>query len=164
MGTYIWIEGYVTYKPENEKKIVEAIHELNKRDDLKRGGDGKGQKWFAWSPTDFNGVINNVEDVFNELLRFEHSKVELEDEIQIYFNNGHEKWGQHEVFFIAMAPYLEEMFVDHTCEELDFEQQKWRLTIDENKNVHSIDAVVTVMYPDPSDSTQVTLESFNQYA
>ena len=33
MGTYIYIHGNVTVKKENEPKAVQAVRDLNKRDD-----------------------------------------------------------------------------------------------------------------------------------
>lgn len=164
MGTYIWIEGFISYNKKDEQNIIKAVHDLNKHDDLKRGGDGQGNKWFSWVPENYEGTVKTVEDIFDQLLHFEYSKVDLEDTVQFHFNNGNEKWGQHEMFFVAMAPHLLEMQVDHTCEELDYEDQKWRITIDEDKNVHQLEPVVTVAYPNMSNETIVTLESYNPYA
>lgn len=164
MGTYIYIHGDLKIKKDNVEKAVQAVRDLNKRDDLKRGGGfGGGQQrsyWFSWVPEKYEDKINSIEDIIEGLLGFSVDKKES-DEIISYDFSYNDKWGQHELFFIAMAPYLESMTVEHFCDELDYENQKWRIELDpETKIAHILEAEVIVLYPLMSDSNELTIDSF----
>lgn len=160
MGTYIYIYGDLDIKEENVDKAVQAVRDLNKRDDLKRGG-GKNSCWFSWIDENYESKIHSIEDILGELLGFSYSKALKTDCISYSFNYN-DKWGQHELFFIAMAPYLESMTIDHLCDELDYEDQKWRIELDKKtKKVHMLQPKVTVEYPEISDDNEVGLEFFS---
>jgi hypothetical protein len=60
MGYYIWATGTISFKPEDEPSIVEALKRLNYRHDLKRNGvypktgDVWKDTWFAWMPSEYH--------------------------------------------------------------------------------------------------------------
>lgn len=166
MGTYINIEAQMIMKPENEKLAVQAVRDLNKRDDLKRGGSSNGQKWFSWMPEDYTNSIETIEDIFSEtMLGFNVWKRDNGDGRVVYDMSYNDKWGQHEVFFIAIAPFMEEMTVSHYCDELEFPDQVWRIELDpETKEVHLLHPEITINYPIPSDDTKVTYEDYKPYS
>jgi hypothetical protein len=165
MGTYINIYGELKIRKENVEKAVQAVRDLNKRNDLKRGGGfGGGEQrsyWFSWVPEEYEDSIHDIEDVIGGLLGFSVEKEE-NDEIIRYDFNYFDKWGQHELFFIAMAPYLVSMTIDHLCDELDYENQKWRLKLDEEtKIVHLLEPEVRVVYPLFDSSNEVNLDFYS---
>jgi hypothetical protein len=163
MGTYIYIQSEITVKKENEAKAVQAVRDLNKRDDLKRGGSSKGEKWFSWIPEKYEDQIENISDIFVKLHGWEESeRVETDDTITYSFHYN-DKWGQHEVFFVAMAPYLESFKVDHLCDEFDYEEQKWTITMDPVfKTVHELQPKIIVEYPPMYRGNQITLDTYIQ--
>lgn len=165
MGTYITIEAHMVMKPENEEFAVQAVRDLNKRDDLKRGGSSDGHKWFSWMPEHYDKNIHTIEDIFGEpMLGFSIMKRDNGDGRIIYDMSYHDKWGQHEVFFIAIAPFMEEMIVSHYCDELEFPDQTWRIELDpETKTVHELRPEITIEYPIPSNETKVTYDFYKPF-
>lgn len=166
MGTYIYIYGDLKIKKDNIEKAVQAVRDLNKRDELKRGGGfGGGEErsyWFSWVPEKYEDNIHTIGDIIEGLLGFSISGEQENGEVVRYDFNYNDKWGQHELFFIAMAPYLESMTIDHWCDELDYENQKWRIELDKKtKKVHMLQPKVTVEYPEISSDNEVGLEFFS---
>lgn len=163
MGTYIYIHGNLTIKKDNIPKAVQAVKDLNKRDDLKRGGSSRGQKWFSWIPENYEDQINSIEDIFGKLHGWDvEVQTENDDEITYSFYYS-DKWGQHEVFFVAMAPYLESFLIDHTCEEFNYDEQKWTITMDPvTKTVHELQPTVTITYPEMNPQNRITLDTYIQ--
>lgn len=166
MGTYINIDGYLDIKKENIEKAVQAVRDLNKHDELKRGGafglDGSRNHWFAWIPPEYEDSIHSIPDILEGLHGWDVNEIALDDETLRYEFCYGDKWGQHEVFFVAMAPYLEYFEVNHQCDELDFEDSKWRLTMNSiTKTVHSIDAEILVHYPGLSGENEVNLDTYS---
>lgn len=165
MGTYINIEAQMVMKPENESLAVQAVRDLNKRDDLKRGGSSNGQKWFSWMPENYANSIETIEDIFSEtMLGFSVWKRVDDNGNFVYNMSYNDKWGQHELFFVAIAPFMEEMIVSHYCDELEFPDQTWRIELDpETKTVHELRPEITIEYPIPSNETKVTYDFYKPF-
>jgi hypothetical protein len=163
MGTYITIDGYIQFKTENRPKILQALKDLNKIDEAKRGGSFGSDKrllWFSWMPEKYDEEVKSVEDVFNLLL--EHTVTESygSDEEIIRFNYNN-KWGQHEIFFFAIAPYLTDMRIDHHCDELNFEDSQWSIVLDKkNKTAHTLYPEITIKYPEISPDNISTVDDY----
>jgi len=139
MGTYIHISGHIAYKKENATAMVEAMKELNKHDEYKRGGcisDGSyRERWFSWFPADYDKDMTKVEDIFN-LLGFEHDTI-VEDDLVTHNFSYNDKWGQHEIFFVAMSPYLYDLDIYHEVDEFELEDRYWSIIMNPNsKNLH----------------------------
>lgn len=166
MGTYINIDAHLVMKPENEKFAVQAVRDLNKRDDLKRGGSSIGEKWFSWIPEKYEDDIHTIEDVFGApMLGFDVVKNVNDNGLIVYDMHYCDKWGQHELFFLAVGPFMEEMTIEHYCDELEFPNQTWRIELNPvTKKVHIIEPVITVEYPVVSDSNEVTYDYFKPYS
>jgi len=165
MGTYINIHGYLDIKKDNIEEAVQAVRDLNQHNDLKRGGtvsQGERQYWFSWIAPDYEDSIHSIPDILGGLHGWDVKEESLDDDTLRYWFSYGDKWGQHEVFFVAMAPYLEYFEVNHQCDELDFEESKWRLTMNAmTKTVHSLDAEILVHYPGLDDNNRVTLDTYS---
>ena len=119
MGYYVNIvESNCKIKKENIDAAYNAVCELNRYDDMKRGGqwgsnlpvkpsDSKSvsnspHKWFSWMAWNYDEVCDNLVEVL-EMLGF--YIYEAEDAIEI---NGYDsKAGQENIFLDALAPYIE---------------------------------------------------------
>jgi hypothetical protein len=160
MGTYIYIRGTLTIKKSQIDDAMKAIKDLNNHDELKRGGS-KTEKWFAWVPEDYDQKVETLEDVFSMVLGFDMSIDNENDDKITYSFNYSDKWGQHEVFFVTLAPFCESLVIDHLCDELEYEQQKWTIALNpETKKVHILEPVITIIYPDMDESNEITVDSF----
>lgn len=169
MGTYININAYVVMKPENEQLAVQAVRDLNKRDDLKRGGGFGGDKrsvWFSWMPEHYEDRIHSIEDIFGgEMLGFNVYKRVDDNGNYVYDMSYNDKWGQHELFFIAIGPFMEEMVVDHYCDELEFPDLTWKIELNPaTKKVHLLHPEVIIKYPGLDDDTEVTYDDYKPYS
>ena len=130
MGTYIYIHGHISYDKDKENDIIQALKDLNKRDDLKNGGSSNGQKWFSWMNENYDEYLSSVEEMLTEL-GFESSmEIDTDTKEVRYDLHYNDKWGQHELFFIAMAPHLNSMQIYHECDELSNVKEYWILELD----------------------------------
>lgn len=118
MGYYVNIlESNFTIKKYNYEDAYNAVCELNRCDDLKRGGryggsptvkpaDSKSvsnnpDKWYSWMDWNYDETCNNLAEVL-EMLGFEVDETEYGIEILSYDN----KSGQEDIFLNALAPYV----------------------------------------------------------
>lgn len=166
MGTYISISGWIEFKTEDRPKILQALKDLNKNDEIKRGGSfgpsSERKRWFSWMDENYDEKVESVEDVFLELLENIYTEKidDGEERIKFDYNN---KWGQHEPFFFAIAPYLTDMMIHHYCDEFEVEDQQWRIVLDKkNKTAHTLYPKVTVVYPEISDANLSTVEKYQE--
>ena len=166
MGTYINITGYIQFKSEDRPKILQALKDLNKNEEIKRGGsfgpDSERKRWFSWMDEHYDEKIESVEDLFRDLLEDINTDIldNGEERINIYYNN---KWGQHEPFLFAIAPYLTDMYIEHYCDEFEFENQQWRIVLDKkNKTAHTLYPKITVEYPEISNENLSTVEMYQE--
>jgi len=160
MGTYIYIRGNFTIKKNQIQPAIEAIKALNSDDSLKRGG-GMNGKWFAWCPEDYDKTVETLEDIFGNMLGFDMNVVSEDDEKIEYYLTYSDKWGQHEIFFVTLGPFCEAMVVDHNCDELEYEDQRWIITLNQRtKTVHQLIPTVTVTYPPADELNVVTVRSY----
>jgi hypothetical protein len=82
-------------------------------------------------------------------------------EEEIIHIDYHNKWGQHEPFLFAIAPYLTDMMIYHHCDEFDIGDSQWRIVLDKkNKTAHTLYPTVTVVYPEISDENLCNLETY----
>lgn len=160
MGTYITINANVVIKPENIDNAVQAVRELNQHDELKRGGSSAGEKWFSWVPEKYEDSINSIEDIFGGLLGFGISKIDSPEGYFVYDMSYSDKWGQHELFFIAISPFCEIIEVEHFCDELDYEYQQWKLVLGEDKKMHLLEPEVIINWPEVSDRNIVSYKTY----
>lgn len=164
MGTYIYIEGSFTIEKNRIPDAMDALKNLNNHDDLKRGGgksaDGEREVWFSWCPQDYDQKVETLEDVFN-MLGFE-MYIESDDPQEITYSFDYSnKWGQHEIFFVALAPFCKELVVNHTCDELNYEDQKWTIALKpETGTVHQLVPAINIIYPPMTDENAVTIKSY----
>jgi hypothetical protein len=170
MGTYISITAHVIIKPENEGKAVQAVRDFNKRDDLKRGGgfsSGKMvSKWFSWCPENYEDLIHSIEDIFADvMLGFDVNKHVNSDGNFEYDMIYNDKWGQHELFFVAIAPFCEKLEVDHYCDELEYPNFNWKIKLDPvTKRIHQLEPEIIINYPKMGDDNVISYESFKPYS
>ena len=137
MGTYIDISGTMHYDEKNAGAIIQALKDLNKRDDLKRGGsygpNSEREYWFSWTDKNYDEGLTEVDHLFSHVLGWDYSSLLVKNQVCFDFSYN-DKWGQHEVFFLAIAPYLDHLFIYHNCDEAD---HKWILELDPvTKNIH----------------------------
>lgn len=104
MGYYVTVTDAQFRVPENDT-VLQVLKDLNKRDDLKRGGtwgeNGKIQTWFSWMPENYDQHVTSVAEVFKALGFDTETKdgyVHL-----LYYDN---KTGQEDIFLHAVAPYV----------------------------------------------------------
>lgn len=165
MGTYIDITGTLSYKKENLPKIIQAVKDLNKRDDLKRGAAYSGgiaaAKWFAWIPEHYEDTVDSMEDILEVLLRFDcYMESETEDTVEYSFSYS-DKWGQHEVFFISMAPYLESLGIEHVVRENSMYGDYWILKMNpDTHEVHLLEGRVLPQYPEISPENKIDIDYY----
>jgi len=104
MGYYVHITYSNAVIPaENLPAALDALRELDARDDLKSGGSSAGAKWFSWM-NDFD--LANAPSVASvlERLGFDVS----EDEWGGLSIEGYEdKTGDEGIFIQTLAPYIE---------------------------------------------------------
>lgn len=78
-----------------------ALKELNKNDSLKNGGNGQGNKWFAWMDPEYDKKAKDARHIF-DMLRFD--SLIVEDGLWIYDYDS--KWGSEDHFMHAVAPFV----------------------------------------------------------
>lgn len=107
VGYHVSGGGEIRVPAEKQEAALVALKELNKHDELKRGGsygpDGKTESWFAWMDPDYDQKVTSVHEVF-ELLGFEcweHADGTL------VIESYDDKSGQEDLFLEALAPYVE---------------------------------------------------------
>jgi hypothetical protein len=59
-----------------------------------------------------------------------------------------------------MCPYLESLELNHLCDELDYEDQQWRIVLGEDKKPHLLEPRVTIEWPETSISNVTNVEAF----
>lgn len=161
MGTYINIDAEFSIKKINIEPAMQALKDLNKRDELKRGGSSSGQKWFSWVDEHYDQKVKTLNDVICGELGFELYVEEDNGETMHYEFNYYNKWGQHEVFFITLGKFCESMSLDHFCDELEYPNQRWKLVLDPNtKTMHQIDPVIDIEWPECDEENEVVVDSF----
>jgi hypothetical protein len=114
MGYYVQIRNADFIIPDTEG-VLNALRELNKRDDLKRGGVCTGgemtERWFSWMPAGWEDS-ESVADIFGPNgLGFEvhyYSDMELDEKIHKYvrLDSYDNKSGQEELFLAAVAQFV----------------------------------------------------------
>lgn len=121
MGYYVNIvDCNFTMKKENYDKAYKAVCELNssRYNDIKRGGrwsdepavkpgysksvSSNPDKWYSWMAWNYDEICNNIIEVL-EMLGFDV----LGNESGIFDLCYDGKTGQEDIFFNALAPYIE---------------------------------------------------------
>lgn len=107
MGYYIEIlESTAAVKGKYLEEAYKAACDLNKRDDLKRGGSyhsgKKTASWFSWMDENYPETCKNVQEIL-EQLGFDTRKKDGDILITGYDN----KSGQEELFLKTLAPYMD---------------------------------------------------------
>ena len=78
MGTYIDISGTMQYDEKNAGAIIQALKDLNKKDDLKRGGsyskEGR-EYWFSWVDKNYDEHLTEVDHLFSSILGWDYSSL-----------------------------------------------------------------------------------------
>jgi hypothetical protein len=120
MGYYVNGNGELRIKSENLGKSYEALMALQDAPPkAKRGGSSGGDRapkyWYSWMPEDLR-TLADTKAVFAEL-GFEVKDDENGDLLISCYDN---KSGQEEVFFAAVAPFIEDGDYEWTGEDSDF--------------------------------------------
>lgn len=124
MGYYINIVDCDFRIPQEKLgDAYQAMCELNKRDDLKRGGtlgaDGTRKRWFAWMHPNYPETCSNAIEIL-EALGFHISTNEEGDVTRLEYDS---KIGQEELFLEAIAPFVEHgSYIDWVGED----NERWR--------------------------------------
>lgn len=111
MGYYVNTEDINIVVPKDLlKDAYRAICELNKHDELKRGGShgpdkSKNQYWFSWMPEDIEAACPDLLSVIS-MLGFEDS--EYDKDGNLVFGNYNNKTGQEDLLVDAIAPFVQE--------------------------------------------------------
>lgn len=102
MGYYVHIEDSNCMLPHKHANLAYwRMCDLNKNDDLKRGGSSTGEKWFSWMDANYPETCKTALDVLVEL----GFDVEEGDEgLVIYAYDN--KSGQEELFLEAISDLL----------------------------------------------------------
>ena len=102
MGYYVHIEDSNCMLPHKHANLAYwRMCDLNKNDDLKRGGSSTGEKWFSWMDANYPETCKTAQDVLVEL----GFDVEEGDEgLVIYAYDN--KSGQEELFLEAISDLL----------------------------------------------------------
>lgn len=97
--------------PDKLEPLLQALKDLNKRDDLKTGGAwgqlpdgtmGQTEKWFAWMPADYDQTVTSAAEVFEEL----GFTVTTEDDGTLILEEYDSKAGAEDLFLMAAAPFV----------------------------------------------------------
>ena len=103
MGYYVHIEDSNCMLPEKHFNLAYwRMCDLNKNDDLKRGGSSTGEKWFSWMDANYPETCKTAQDVLVEL-GFEVEEVE-DTGLTIYGYDN--KSGQEELFLGVISDLL----------------------------------------------------------
>ena len=129
MGYYITLTGSsFTIPKEKLDDAYKALCELNKHDELKRGGSygpredgsyGRTEVWFAWMDGDYPSKCKNAEEVFNAL-GFETSET---SEGALSLDYYESKTGDEDCFLDAVAPFVD---LGSTLEWRGEDGEMWR--------------------------------------
>ena len=107
MGYNVILTESTVVVPENEQ-VLQALKDLNKRDDLKTGGSWTGggwtERWFAWMTPDYDKTVTSAQEVF-EMLGFDCEKF---DDASFKLAGYDNKTGAEAHFISAIAEYLPE--------------------------------------------------------
>ena len=102
MGYYVHIEDSNCMLPEKHFNLAYwRMCDLNKNDDLKRGGSSTGEKWFSWMDANYPETCKTAQDVLVEL-GFEVEEDDNGFVIHAYDN----KSGQEELFLEVISDLL----------------------------------------------------------
>lgn len=104
MGYYVnTTDGQVTIPANNLPEAYKRLCDLNKRDDLKRGGSWSGGKqtelWFSWCYPDYPDRCEDTQAIF-QMLGFE-TLTEGDGSLMLYAYDG--KTGQEDLFLDAIS-------------------------------------------------------------
>lgn len=103
MGYYVNItDSSVKINKENLPKAYEAMCELNKQDDLKRGGSHL-VRHFSWMDEDYPNKCANFEELMN-MIGFDVHYDAHGNVISLGYDN---KTGQESLFLESIAPWME---------------------------------------------------------
>jgi hypothetical protein len=107
MGYYVTLtESSFRIPHKNLDEAYKRMCELNKHDDLKRGGsfggDGTSEKWFSWMDANYPETCTNAAAIFEDL-RFE---IEITD-THLVLARFDCKYGQEELFLAAISDLAE---------------------------------------------------------
>jgi len=139
MGYYVTLtDDNFVIPAEHEAAALQALKDLNKRDDLKTGGSWSGgrqtAKWFAWMAPDYDKTVESVADVF-EMLGFDTDVTDDGTHLLGYDN----KTGAEEHFLAVVAPFVEDgSFLEWRGED----GAMWRHVV-ENGKLHTKSATIT---------------------
>jgi len=108
MGYYVNTEDInITVPKDLLEPAYQAVIEMNKNDDLKRGGSyGPGDKrefWFSWMPQDLS-TLTDLQDVLTSLGFEDTDYNEAGDLVLGHYNN---KSGQEDLFLDVIAPFVQ---------------------------------------------------------
>lgn len=139
MGYYVNIVDCDIHIPHDRLgKAYQAMCDLNKRDDLKRGGsysaDGPRERWFSWMDPNYPETCADAEEVLKAL----GFGVETDEEGNIVHLSYDSKIGQEELFLIAIAPWVRHgSYIDWVGED----NTRWRYSFEDGE-FHTWEAVV----------------------
>jgi hypothetical protein len=108
MGYYVTLDFSTVQIPLSaEKAALEAVHRLDTvADHLKQGGSyGNGKtidKWFSWMPKDLS-TITTLQDLLDTL----GFRTHVTHDNAIHVDGYENKLGQEELFFFALAPFIQ---------------------------------------------------------
>lgn len=148
MGYYVSSEGVITVPAENLDAAYQALVDLNKRDDLKRGGSSRAEKkpasssvannpnvWFSWMPWNYDAFYSTAQGILEEL----GFDTEITEDGSLTFFGYDNKTGAEDVFVEALAPYVSE---DSEMIWTGEDAEKWRWTF-KNGEMIVQEAVIT---------------------
>lgn len=102
MGYYVEIKDSDFLIPhEHLDDTFEALKAINADDSLKRGGNGRGEHWFAWMDPDYDKTARDAQHIF-EMLRIDYTMTEK----GLWIYDYDAKLGDEKHFLHAIAPYV----------------------------------------------------------
>lgn len=109
MGYYVTGDGSFTIAEVNEYRALADMHELNKHDDLKRGGAYAGGKrtelWFSWLSADYPSETPTLQSML-EMLGFDVERVaDVDAGFAKYTVRYDNKTGQESLFLEKLSQY-----------------------------------------------------------
>ena len=109
MGYYVYLTN-VSFTIPDTPEVLAALRELDKRDDLKRGGsfgDGKEDKWFSWMNIPWTHH-ESIEPIFQQLGFDTYRCVVGTDQHEsVQLLSYDSKIGQEALFLATVAPFVE---------------------------------------------------------
>lgn len=108
MGYYVTLNNSTAViRKENQDEAYKILCDLNKEDDLKRGGSWSGgkytEKWFSWMDSNYPEKCKDVVDIIQEL----GFNGNVDDEGDFYIYGYDNKTGQEQLFFERIAHLVE---------------------------------------------------------